>query len=467
MTGEAHAKISRRAVAAIVFGAAAAVLTLEILTVRLLAPYVGLTIETYTAIIGVALAGIAVGAAVGGRLADEVDPVVLIGTLLALGGLLAMAAVPVADWIGGEAGTSTADAIVLALLTLGPPAAALSGVTPAAAKLEVGDLGRTGTEVGRVSAWATAGALVGTFATGFVLVPLLSTRVSVLAVAGLCVVGGIVVGARHRLALGGAALCAIAVGVAVGSPCDRDSVYFCARVVEDPSRASGRQLRLDDLLHSYVDLENPRHLELKYTRWIGDVIRAVRPEDAVFVGGGGFTLPRYLLAVRPSSRATVLEVDSELVSLARDELGLRESDRLRVLVGDARVRMRELGSSSADVVVGDAFGSRSVPWHLATREFVREIRRVLRPGGTYVINLIDHGALDLARAEAATLRAEFAHVGLISDEELGGNLVLVASDDPLPSVVTHDEAAVAEFAGDADPLTDDRGPADQLLTPTA
>jgi ABC-type glycerol-3-phosphate transport system permease component len=73
-----------------VFAAAAAVLTLEILTVRLLAPYVGLTIETYTAIIGVALAGIAAGAALGGRLADEVDPVALIGTLLAAGGVLAM-----------------------------------------------------------------------------------------------------------------------------------------------------------------------------------------------------------------------------------------------------------------------------------------------------------------------------------------------------------------------------------------
>jgi spermidine synthase len=234
-------------------------------------------------------------------------------------------------------------------------------------------------------------------------------------------------------------------------------------VLDDPARSSGRILVLDDLHHSYVDLADPRHLQFAYTQWIGEVLDAVRPSHAVFVGGGGFTLPRYVLT-RPGTRATVLELDPEIVSLARDELGLRESPRLRVLTGDARVRMRELPPRSADVVVGDAFGSRSIPWHLATREFLADVRRVLRPGGTYAVNVIDHGPLNLARAEAATLRAEFAHVGLIGDAVLGGNLVLVASDRPLPDVVTSDESAVARFAGDTDPLTDDRAPADQLLT---
>src|SRR5688500_15787919 len=142
------ARLSRGVVAATVFGAAAAVLTLEILAVRLLAPYVGLTIETYTTIIGVALAGIAAGAAFGGRAADRVEPVALIAALLAGGGALAMLTVPVVEWLGDDAGSArAADALVLAALTLGPPAAVLSGVTPAAAKLSVSDLAETGSEV--------------------------------------------------------------------------------------------------------------------------------------------------------------------------------------------------------------------------------------------------------------------------------------------------------------------------------
>ena len=135
-------------------------------------------------------------------------------------------------------------------------------------------------------------------------------------------------------------------------------------------------------------------------------------------------------------------------------------------VGDARLELRDLPDDSADLVVGDAFSSRSIPWHLATQEFAADIRRVLRPGGLYAVNVIDHGDLDLFRAEVATLRSEFAHVGLISDDDLGGNLVLVASDGELPARVTHDERAVARLAGDEDPLTDDHAPADQLLTPT-
>ena len=142
-------------------------------------------------------------------------------------------------------------------------------------------------------------------------------------------------------------------------------------------------------------------------RWMGDAIDAMRPPgeplDAVFVGGGGFTLPRYLAATRPGSRSRVLEVDRQLVDLARDELGLRTGPDLRVASATRASRCAASRTRSADVVVGDAFGGRSIPWHLATREFAADVRRVLRPDGIYLLNVIDYGELDLVRAEAATL----------------------------------------------------------------
>ena len=227
-----------------------------------------------------------------------------------------------------------------------------------------------------------------------------------------------------------------------GSRCATESVYFCANVVADPERPSGRTLQLDDLRHSYVDLERPRHLEFAYTRWMGDAIDALHgpgePLDAIFVGGGGFTLPRYLAATRPGSRSRVLEVDRQLVDLAREELGLRTGPDLQVEVGDARVTLRGEPDASADLVVGDAFGGRSVPWHLATREFAEDVRRVLRPDGVYLLNVIDFGDLDLIRAEAATLLDVFADVRLVAAPEAGpagGNLVLVASAATLPAAV--------------------------------
>jgi SAM-dependent methyltransferase len=453
--------------AAVVFVASGAVLVLEILGIRLLAPYVGLTLETTTAIIGTVLAGIAAGAAIGGRLADQVDARRLLPGLLAGGGALAIATVPLVRGLGTALrGGGDLAALTIALVALFPPATMLSAVTPAVAKVQLRDLATTGSVVGRLSAWATAGGLAGTFATGFVIVPLVSTSVAVLVVGGgLLALGVALGGLRGTIPVAAAAAAVVGLAtLASGSDCTAETTYHCARVVDD---GRGRTLVLDDLQHSYVDLDDPRHLEFDYTRWIGDAVDGLPPGplDAVFLGGGGFTLPRYVAATRPGSRSRVLEVDAPLVDFARDHLGLRTGPALRVRVGDARVTLRDEPSASADVVVGDAFGGRAVPWHLATVEFAEDVRRVLRPGGLYALNVIDHPPLALVRAEAATLVAVFGHVRAVTRG--GGNFVLLASDRPLTVGSSSRGARTvdgARFAAGAEPLRDEDAPADQLLT---
>jgi spermidine synthase len=134
------------------------------------------------------------------------------------------------------------------------------------------------------------------------------------------------------------------------------------------------------------------------------------------------------------------------------------------------VTLRDEPSDSADIVVGDAFGGRAVPWHLTTAEFVDDVRRVLRPDGLYALNVIDYRPLALVRAEAATLLEAFDEVALVTHREPGGNFVFLASDGALPDVAgarVLDRAAVERLAGDADALRDDDAPADQLLTPRA
>ncbi|MDT0551392.1 fused MFS/spermidine synthase, partial [Streptomyces lonegramiae] len=71
--------LGQRAAVALVFGSSAAVLVVEIVALRLLAPYLGLTLETSTMVIGIALTAIALGSWLGGRAADQVDPYRLIG----------------------------------------------------------------------------------------------------------------------------------------------------------------------------------------------------------------------------------------------------------------------------------------------------------------------------------------------------------------------------------------------------
>ncbi|HUA74302.1 MAG TPA: fused MFS/spermidine synthase [Solirubrobacteraceae bacterium] len=475
--------------AALVFLASGAVLVLEILSVRLLAPYVGLTLETTTSIIGAVLAGIALGAALGGRLADRINPRWLLVALFVLGGLLVLLTVPIIRALGpsaSEGGNAAAIGVTFAALV--PLAAVLSGITPTVARLQLRDLRASGTVVGGLSAWATAGALAGTFGTGFVLVPLFPVSATVTAIGiALVLVGGAL--GLYLRALGKTALVAtaivffgvVALAAAQHSPCEAESGYHCIQVEEDPSGRNAKILLLDRGLNSDVDVSEPSYLGFPYERWLAETIEAMgaprAPLNGVFVGGGAFTMPRWLNAVRPGSRSTVLEVDGKLVDFDREHLGLRTSPGLRAVVGDARLSIRRQPTHSADVIVGDAFSSRTVPWQLMTTEWLKEVKRVLKPGGIYLLNMIDYPPLALFRAESATLLAAFAHVRLTTligegGKLLGGTEVLAASSAPLPAV-RHapgneghvlGRAAVVRLVAGAQRLRDDYAPVDQLET---
>ena len=443
--------IARRTAVAVVFGASAAVLVLELLALRLLAPSLGLTLETTSLVIGVCLGGIALGAWLGGAAADRSDPRGLLGPLLVAGGLTAMASLPLAQ------------VPVVGVLWFAVPAALLSAVSPVTAKARLSDLGEAGEVVGSLSAWATGGALAGTFLTGFVLLGALPNAPIVLGTGAVLVLAGVLLGARARGAVAGGVVLA-GLGAAVGTRCDVETAYFCARV--EAVSGSERLLVLDDLRHAQVDLRDPGRLTFRYTQLIAAAMPPGRLE-VLHIGGGGFTLPRWVLAQRPGSRNVVLEVDEDVVALARDRLGLRTGPALRVRTGDARLLVRDEPSRRYDVVVGDAFGALAVPWHLTTRELVADLHRVLRPGGLYALNLIDRGPLAFARAQAATLAERFRHVAVLGPPD-GGNLVLLASDRPLPRVALRDGEVRREgraFARGADVLTDAHAPVDQLHSP--
>jgi MFS family permease len=477
--------------AAVVFIAAGAVLVLEILAVKLLAPYVGLTLETTTSIIGAVLLGISLGAGLGGWVADRVDPRRLVVGLLIGGGALALLTVPIVRWLGGSARLGgTGPALEVTFAALVPTAAVLSAITPTMARWQLRDLHASGRVVGGLSAWATAGALFGTFGTGFVLVPLLPVSVSVLIIGFLLIVTGVGLGG-YTLVLRSSSIVATILGTAalgvlgpmLHSPCTAETSYHCVILENYPGEELyGRFLVLDGEYNSYVDLADPTDLgSFRYTRWIAESIAPIgaprSPLDAVFVGGGGFTLPRWLAATRPGSRSNVLEVDGGLVDFDRRHLGLRTSPALRATVGDARVSMRRERSHSADIVVGDAFSDLNVPFQLMTVEWLREVRRVLKSNGIYFLNMIDLRPLGLLRAESATLLAEFRNLRMITPagadgRPLGDNAVLLASNGPLPArhgkpaagATVFDRAAIVRLVAGAKALRDDYAPVDQLQT---
>ncbi len=487
--------------AALVFGANAAVLVVELVALRLLAPYLGLTLETNTLVIGIALTAIALGSWVGGRWADRVDPRRALAPLLAVSGL-AVAATPFLVRVAGAVAHG-AFLLVASAATIVVPGALLSAVTPMVTKLRLTSLSQTGTIVGRLSGVGTAGAIAGTILTGFVLITRVPVSGIMLGLGGLLLAAALAVGlgfglARARLARASAAGAAVALVLAgatalTPSGCDAETTYHCAAVVSDPQRAGGRTLVLDGLRHSYVDVQDPRHVQFAYVRAMVAGIDAHRPGAAPltvhYVGGGGLTLPRYLAATRPGSTGSVSEIDAGVVRIDRERLALPADLALDVRIEDGRVGLRSLPPTSADIVVGDAFGGVSVPWHLTTREALTQVERGLRADGLYTVNLIDYAPLAFARAEVATLRSVFGHVALAATPDTtaaapderrrgGGNLVVIASRAPLDVAAWEAElrrrdldwrvisgAALAAWVGDAPVLTDDDAPVDQLLTP--
>lgn len=473
----------------LVFATSAAVLVLEIVAGRLMAPYVGVSLETFTGIIGVVLAGIALGAWAGGVASDRTDPGPLIAPLIAVSGVLVVIAPQMVDLVGPA--MRAAGPLEIVFLTTSAfflPSATLSAVTPAIVKLRLRSLDETGSVVGSFSAIGTVGALAGTFLTGFVLLSAAPSRPLVIGMgAVLVMLGGAMAirahGARTVLPVVLLTLLGATGAAMADGPCEYQTAYFCARIDVDPDRPTGRLLRLDNLLHAYVDLEDPSYLDLRYALEMSDVI-ATLPEgaiDAAYIGGGGFSLPRYVNAVRPGSTATVLEIDGALIDLVEDELGLKPDAAIEVIVDDARLSLRQQPDEAFDLLVGDAFGSLSVPWHLTTIEFIEEIDRVLRPGGIYVLNVIDYPPQRFVSAEVATLSEVFDHVVVIAPYrhltgDTGGNFVLAASDAPFALRTIQDAldgrglseiawagAQAQEFADGARVLRDDYAPVDQLI----
>ncbi|MQA35056.1 spermidine synthase [Modestobacter roseus] len=487
--------------AGVTFLSSGAVLVLEIVGLRLIAPYVGVTLQTSTAVIGFALAAIAVGAWAGGAAADRTDPRRLIAPLMVAGGALVVAVLPLVRFAGELlTGAAAGNVLLLAAVAVVVPAALLSAVPPMVVALQLGNLAQTGSVVGRLSGIGTIGGIVATFATGFLLIAVLPSSVILVGTGLLVVLVGVALavllrrrtpGVTGRLPVGllVLALAAPLLAAVAPTPCGRETAYHCARVTTDPGRPTGRVLQLDTLRHSYVDLADPTYLEFEYVQAIAAVTDALAPAgeplSALHVGGGGLTLPRYLAEVRPGTVSRVLEVDPGVVAIDEEELGLERSAQLQVRVGDGRVGLGEEPAGQRDLVVGDAFGGLSVPWQLTTVEALRLVDDALAEDGVYAVNLIDHPPLGFVRAELATLREVFDHVALLARApvlagEDGGNVVAVASQQPLP--VEGIAAALEErqlawqvatgkeldrFVGDAGVLTDDFAPVDQLLTPYA
>ena len=264
-------------------------------------------------------------------------------------------------------------------------------------------------------------------------------------------------------------------------PVERRVDLGTARLLPDLDRPRGWLLTMDDAPQSYVDLDNPLHLEFEYVQRLAHAADLAappgRPLDALHLGGGALTLPRYLAATRPGSRQRVVELDAALIALVREYLPWTPARggaevRIEVQAADARAALAASPDGCADLLVADVFGGSRIPAHLTSVEFVREAARVLRADGLYAANLADGAPLDFARSQLATVAAVFPEVCLVAEPSVlrgrrYGNLVILAGRQPFPVADLARRTAADAFParvvhgdrldllrGDARPVTD-------------
>ncbi|MGW2411249.1 spermidine synthase [Streptomyces tubercidicus] len=249
-----------------------------------------------------------------------------------------------------------------------------------------------------------------------------------------------------------------------------------AKLLPDVDRPHAWLLTVDGAPQSYVDLDAPTHLEFEYVRRLAHVLDEAaapgQPLDALHLGGGALTLPRYLATTRPHSRQDVVEVDRELLALVTEQLPLPAHCGITVHAEDARTALEAAPEDSADVIVADVFGGSRVPAQLTSVEYARAAARVLRPDGCYAANLADSAPFAFLRGQLANFATVFEHLALIAEPSVlrgrrFGNAVLLASRTPLPVVdlarrtagdvfparVEHG-AALRRLIADAEPVRD-------------
>lgn len=428
-----------------VFMCGAAVMVIEIVGTRALAPVFGAGLMVWAALLSSTLCSLAIGYYWGGGFADRYPVArslgqVMVGSGAALG-LAVVIAPPMLAWglsLGPRLGS-----LLCALLLFSPPLTGLGMVGPVAVRLIATDVKRTGHGVGQTYAISTAGGLIGTLTVVFAVIPSVETRTILLGTAvGLCLIGlpwllgawvraGVLVGLLVWTTLAGLQQRKLPEHLEVVERAH--SPYGLLEVIDNT--ASGiRMMRAD---HSIIGGRFSDGTGLFSYLHVIEALRYVRPEATrmLQIGLGTGALSTVMKQRRIAS--DVVELDPDVVRLAKKHFDYVPSGQ--VFIEDARTFLNR-AQRQYDLVVHDTFTGGTNPSYLLSLEVFRQIKRLLQPGGVLVVNFVGFTSGEHARASyaaATTMREVFKDVRVFRDASPEGrssplaNMLFFASDESL------------------------------------
>jgi len=362
----------------------------------------------------------------GGKIADSYGTRQVLGGILLLSGFTSLLVRYLVPFFGGLLQGSTLplylSTLIFSFFVFFPVSLFLGCISPIIVKLDLHTLKETGNTVGRIYAFSTLGSIFGTFITGYFLISFFGTKIIVLAVALILLVLGILIfGPSLKFKKPGALVGLLFItGFLLPGDCLKETNYYCINV-KDVGIEENRtlQLKLDHLVHSYVDLNNASHLEYNYEKVYSILVDYFSQDkndfSTFFLGGGGYTMPRYLVSNYPESAIEVAEIDPGVTEVNYEFLGLPRDTEVVTQNKDARIYLQNLSlDKKYDLIFGDAFNDYAVPYHLTTREFNELIKAHLADNGFYAVNIIDdynHGRF--VASYIKTMKEVFPNVYLV------------------------------------------------------
>jgi predicted membrane-bound spermidine synthase len=453
----------------VAFVTGAIVMGFEMLGSRYLNPYFGSGIYTWASLISTVLIALSAGYFLGGAIADRSPSPTVLALIVIAGSAYLLAlptfAQPVLEFVLATIDDIRAGSLISALALMLFPVTLLGMYSPFAIRLLLHSAQRSGRVSGAVYGISTAGSIVGTLGTTFLLIPTIGSRAITLTLGAVGVVAGLALLALARLerrTSSVAAVVLLAVAIAASPACRAESLLdegIRAAMLKRPNgriahveteyndifvtRRQQNQLVMSfqvkgwDYTESITNLADPDDLPLRYAQTMTiATIYPETPKNILMLGLGGGSISTYLGRFLPDAAVTTVEIDPGVITAAKTYFGLRETQRMRYRAGDGRVflnRNREL----YDLILLDAYRGGYVPFHLLTREFYTLVKERLAPGGAAAFNV--HDGNKLYASTVKTLGEVFPALDLYSTGI--GEVIAVGTLSPLAPATLERKAA--------------------------
>lgn len=438
-----------------VFVCGAVVMVFELIGSRVLAPYFGTSLFVWTSIIGVILGSLSLGYYWGGKIADRKVSLKGLSFIVLLAALFIGSTIFVKDFLLyfmklGETDIKTGS--VLASLILFLPTSFLLGmVSPYSLKLRMEKLETSGSTAGNLYALSTSGSIIGTFLSGFYLIPRFGTNKLLIILFVVLIANSLLISYKDLFKRKMALLVMALLGFFMYSPyqmkaeengfIDIDTAYNRVWIYEFIDQRTSKPVRMmgiNNENHSLMYLDSDE-LANEYAKYY-HLAKFFNPgfRKTLMLGGGGYSFPKDFLNKYPEATIDVVEIDPKLTELSRKYFRLKDDPRLSIFHQDGRVFLNRT-KEKYDVIFGDAFNScYSIPYQLTTKEAVEKKYDILNEKGVVLLNIISAIEGDKSgflKAEYATYKSVFPQVYVFptaepSDGEEVQNIMLVALKSP-------------------------------------